>query len=56
MPIHLKAKVHKTVVHPIILYGAECWQATTNHEETLHAMELQMLHSTLGLTRLDYIH
>lgn len=44
MPIHLKVKVHKTVVHPITLYRAECWQATTNQEETLHAMELQMLH------------
>lgn len=55
MPTHLKAKVYKTVVHPVPLYGAECWPATTKHEQALHTMEMRMLRWTLGLTRLDHV-
>ncbi|XP_056112726.1 uncharacterized protein LOC130089448 [Rhinichthys klamathensis goyatoka] len=55
MPSHLKAKVYKTVLRPVALYGAECWPATTKHEQALHTMEMRMLRWTLGLTRLDHV-
>ncbi|XP_051574277.1 uncharacterized protein LOC127452701 [Myxocyprinus asiaticus] len=55
MPNHLKAKVYKTVVRPVALYGAECWPASTRHEQALHVMEMHMLRWTLGLTRWDQV-
>ncbi|XP_073698816.1 uncharacterized protein [Garra rufa] len=55
MPIRLKAKVYKTIVHPVALYGAECWPATAKHERILHNMEMRMLRWCLGLTRWDCI-
>ncbi len=45
MPEYLKAKVYKTVVRPVALYGAKCWPATKKHELALHAMEMKMLHA-----------
>ncbi|XP_063348692.1 uncharacterized protein LOC134640721 [Pelmatolapia mariae] len=53
MPIYLKAKVYKSIVRPVALYGSECWPATPKHEQTLHTMEMKMLRWPLGLTRLD---
>ena len=55
MPIRLKAKIYKTVVRPVTLYGSECWPATSRHEQVLHAMEMKMLRWGLGLTRFDHI-
>jgi hypothetical protein len=55
MPTHLKAKIYKTVVRPVALYGTECWPATAKHEQALHTMEMRMLRWTLGLTRLDHV-
>ncbi|XP_019204855.1 uncharacterized protein LOC109196094 [Oreochromis niloticus] len=53
IPIYLKAKVYKSIVRPVALYGSECWPATTKHEQALHTMEMKMLRWPLGLTRLD---
>jgi hypothetical protein len=55
MPTRLKAKIYKTVVRPVALYGSECWPVTIKHEQTLHVMEMRMLRWTLGLTRLDRV-
>src|SRR5262249_803174 len=54
MPDRLKAKVYKTVVRPVALYGTECWPATAKHEQALHTMEMRMLRWTLGITRWDH--
>ena len=55
MPDRLKAKIYKTVVRPVALYGSECWPAATKHERALHTMEMRMLRWSLGLTRLDHV-
>ncbi len=55
MPTHLKTKLYRTVVHPLALYGAECWPATNRHEQALHVKEMQMIRWTLGLTRWDEV-
>ncbi len=55
LPIHLKAKIYKTVVRPVALYGAECWPASTKHQQALHSMEMRMLRWALWLTRLDRV-
>ncbi|KAL7837307.1 hypothetical protein SRHO_G00270180 [Serrasalmus rhombeus] len=52
MPIYLKAKIYKLVVHLVALYGSECWPATTKHEQAMNTMEMKMLRWLLGLTRL----
>uniref|UniRef100_W5NNC4 Uncharacterized protein n=1 Tax=Lepisosteus oculatus TaxID=7918 RepID=W5NNC4_LEPOC len=55
MPIQLKAKVNKTVVRPVTLYGSECWPATSRHEQALHVMEIRMIWWCLSLTRFDHV-
>jgi len=51
----LKAKIYRSVVRPVALYGCECWPAGANHKRALHAMEMRMLRWNLGLTRLDHV-
>uniref|UniRef100_W5MGS8 Reverse transcriptase domain-containing protein n=1 Tax=Lepisosteus oculatus TaxID=7918 RepID=W5MGS8_LEPOC len=48
MPIR-KAKVYKTVVHPVTLYGSECWPASSRHKE------IRMIRWCLGVTRFDHV-
>lgn len=55
IPLRLKAKIYKSVVRPVALYGSECWPATTKHEQALSTMEMRMLRWCLGLTRFDRI-
>lgn len=55
MPDHLKAKIYKTAIRPIALYGYECWPVTTKHEHALSTKEMRMLHWALGLTRWDHV-
>ncbi len=50
-----RQRSYKTVVHPVALYGAECWPATNRHEQALHVTEKRMLRWTLGLTRCDQV-
>lgn len=55
MPMYLKSKVYKTVVHPVALYSSECWPATKKHEAALNAMEMRMLRWSIGLMRHDWV-
>ncbi len=55
MALRLKAKVYKTIIRPVALYGSECWPATSRHEQALHVMEMKMLRWCLGLTRFDHV-
>ena len=49
----LKGKVHKTVVRPAMLYGADNW-ATTRGPEARHD-DMRMLRWMCGVTRRDNI-
>uniref|UniRef100_W5NK01 ribonuclease H n=1 Tax=Lepisosteus oculatus TaxID=7918 RepID=W5NK01_LEPOC len=55
MPIRLQAKVYKTVIRPVALYGSECWPATSRHKQALHVMKMRMIRWCLGLTRFDHV-
>ncbi|VDL76809.1 unnamed protein product [Nippostrongylus brasiliensis] len=55
MPERLKSKIHRTVVRPVALYGAECWPATKEVERRLSVMEMKMLRWMAGVTRLDHV-
>jgi hypothetical protein len=55
MPIKMKARIYKTVVRPVALYGTECWPTTKKIQDMMHAMEMNMLRWSLGHTRLDKI-
>jgi len=55
MPDRLKSKIYRTVVRPVILYGAETLPCTQNVENTFHTNEMKMLRWSVGLTRLDRV-
>ena len=46
----LKGKVYKTVVRPVMLYGAETWATTRGQEARLEVNEMRMLRWMCGVT------
>ncbi|KAI5732011.1 hypothetical protein M8J77_019760 [Diaphorina citri] len=55
MNVILKGKIHKTVVRPAMIYGAETWAMKKIHEKRLEVAEMRMLRWSLGVTRMDRI-
>ena len=51
----LKGKVYKTVVRPVLLYGAETWATTKGQEARLEVNEVRMLRWMCCVTRRDHI-
>lgn len=51
----VKGKVHKTVVRPAMIYGAEAWPIKKSQERKLDVAEMKMLRWMCGVTRLDKI-
>lgn len=51
----VKGKVFKSVVRPIILYGAETWPIRKAQENKLEVAEMRMLRWTLGVTKRDTV-
>ena len=51
----LKGKVHKTVVRPAMMYGAETWAVKKRQEKKLDVAEMRMLRWMCGVTRRDRI-
>ena len=43
MPMRLKAQVYKTMVKPVILYGAETWAVKEEHVKKLEVAEMRCL-------------
>ena len=51
----LKSKLYKTVVHPAMVYGSECWALRKQEEQRLHTTEMKMLRWSQGKTRKERI-
>ncbi|KAG7310779.1 hypothetical protein JYU34_003595 [Plutella xylostella] len=55
MPIKIKGKIYKSVIRPVMLYGAECWATKVCDEKRMHVTEMRMLRWMCGVTRKDRI-
>ena len=53
--IKLKGKVHKALVRPAMMYGAETWAIKKTQEKKLDVAEMKMLRWMCGVTRRDKI-
>ena len=53
MPMRLKAKVCRTVVRPVMIYGSECWTLKKKDERRMETKEMKMLRRMLGVTLKD---
>jgi hypothetical protein len=43
VPLKLKCKFYRTVIRPVMLYGAECWPTKRRHVQQLSVAEMCML-------------
>ncbi|VDP31243.1 unnamed protein product [Heligmosomoides polygyrus] len=55
IPERFKSKIYRTVIRPVVMYGAQCWPATKEVETRLSVMETNMLRWTAGVTCMDRI-
>ncbi|XP_063610714.1 uncharacterized protein LOC134784544 [Penaeus indicus] len=55
MSARVKANVHKTVVRPAMIYGAEAWLIKESQKKKLDVAEMKMLRWMCGVTKLDKI-
>jgi hypothetical protein len=52
MPVWIKGKVYKTMIRPVMIYGAEAW-TLRRKEELLERTEMRMLRWILGISLKD---
>jgi hypothetical protein len=48
---HLKIKIYKTVILPVVLYGCETWSLTLREEHRLRVFENRVLRVIFGPKR-----
>ena len=53
MPVKLKLKIYRTVLRPILLYGAETWALRVKEEMLLERTEMRMLRWIKGISLLE---
>ncbi len=53
--LRVKGKLHKTVVRPTMLYGAETWAVKKAQEKKSAVAEMRILRWMSGVTKLDRI-
>ena len=53
MPRKLKVKIYKTIIRPVLLYGAEVWTLRRKEERLLETTEMRMLRRIKGVTLRD---
>jgi len=50
---HLKFKVHRTIILPLVLYGCETWSLTQTERRRMGLFENRVLRRTFGPKRND---
>ena len=50
-----QGKVYRTVVRPVLMYGAETWALKKAQEKKFDVAEMRMLRWMCGVTKLDKI-
>ena len=50
MPLKLRMKIYKTVVRPVLLYGAETWSLRKKEEGLLERTEMRMVRWIAGIS------
>ena len=55
MPLKLRVKVYKTIIRPVLLYGAETWALRRKEEGILERTEMRMLRWILGVSLMERI-
>ncbi|KAK6761790.1 hypothetical protein RB195_022758 [Necator americanus] len=55
VPVRLKSKIYRTVVHPVALYGCGAGRQRKPWKECYGAMEMRMLRWTTGVTLKDKV-
>ena len=53
MPLKLKMKVYKSVVRPVLLYGAEIWALRKKEEGVLDKTEMRMVRWIVGISLME---
>jgi hypothetical protein len=48
---HLKIKIYRTIILPVVLYGCETWSLTLREERRLRVFENRVLRGIFGLER-----
>lgn len=51
--VQLRGKVYKTMIRPVLIYGAEAWALKRREEEQLERTEMKMLRWILGVSLRD---
>ena len=54
MPVWIKGKVYKTMIRPVMIYGAEAWTLRKKEEELLERTEMRMLRWIMGVSLKDH--
>ena len=54
MPVWIKGKVYKTMIRPVMIYGAEAWALRKKEEELLERTEMRMLRWIMGISLKDH--
>jgi hypothetical protein len=53
--LKLKGKFYRTVIRPVMLYGAECWPTKRRHIQQLSVAGMRMVRWICGNTRRDRV-
>ena len=54
MSVRIKGKIYKTMIRPVMIYGAKTWALKKKDEEHLERTEMRMLHWILGVSQKDH--
>ena len=53
--LETKMTIYKSIVEPILTYGAECWQLTMKNKQLIETVEMDYLRRACRVSRLEHI-